>query len=95
VTLRLFAEEGNRAIIEISDTGPGLSEAQKARVFERFYRADEARTRRTDRAASGTGLGLAIVAAIVRAHHGSVDVISARGQGATFRVTLPTCLFRA
>jgi two-component system OmpR family sensor kinase len=95
VTLRLFAEEGNRAIIEISDTGPGLSEAQKARVFERFYRADEARTRRTDRAASGTGLGLAIVAAIVRAHHGSVDVISARGQGATFRVTLPTYLFRA
>jgi len=90
VTLRLFAEEGNRAIIEISDTGPGLSEAQKARVFERFYRADEARTRRTDRAASGTGLGLAIVAAIVRSHHGSVEVISERGVGATFRVTLPT-----
>jgi len=90
VTLRLFAEEGNRAIIEISDTGPGLSEAQKARVFERFYRADEARTRRTDRAATGTGLGLAIVAAIVRSHHGSVEVISERGVGATFRVTLPT-----
>jgi len=90
VTLRLFAEEGNRAVVEISDTGPGLSEQQKERVFERFYRVDEARTRRTDRTATGTGLGLAIVAAIVRAHQGTVEVISERGRGATFRVTLPT-----
>jgi two-component system OmpR family sensor kinase len=89
VTLRLFAEEGNRAVVEIADTGPGLSEQQKERVFERFYRVDEARTRRTDRAATGTGLGLAIVAAIVRAHQGSVEVISERGRGATFRVSLP------
>uniref|UniRef100_UPI00146FD21D sensor histidine kinase n=1 Tax=Actinoplanes subtropicus TaxID=543632 RepID=UPI00146FD21D len=82
--------KGNRAVVEISDTGPGLSEEQKERVFERFYRVDEARTRRTDRAAAGTGLGLAIVAAIVRAHQGSVEVISERGRGATFRVALPT-----
>jgi two-component system OmpR family sensor kinase len=90
VTLRLYAEPGDRAVVEISDTGPGLSEAQKARVFERFYRADEARTRHTEREATGTGLGLAIVAAIVRAHEGSVEVLSEPGQGATFRVTLPT-----
>jgi two-component system OmpR family sensor kinase len=90
VTVRVFAEEGDRAVVEISDTGPGLSEEQKQRVFERFYRVDEARTRRTDRAATGTGLGLAIVAAIVRAHQGTVEVISERGRGATFRVTLPT-----
>jgi two-component system OmpR family sensor kinase len=89
VALRLSAEPGNRVVVEISDTGPGLSEEQKALVFERFYRADEARTRRTDRAATGTGLGLSIVAAIVRAHQGAVDVISERGGGATFRVTLP------
>jgi two-component system OmpR family sensor kinase len=89
VTLRLSSESGNRAVIEIADTGPGLSAEQKERVFERFYRADEARTRNTDRAATGTGLGLAIVAAIVRAHHGSVEVLSEPGQGATFRVTLP------
>jgi two-component system OmpR family sensor kinase len=89
VTLRLFAAEGSRAVVEISDTGPGLSEAQKARVFERFYRVDEARTRRMDRAATGTGLGLAIVAAIVRAHQGTVEVISEHGRGATFRVALP------
>ena len=90
ITLRLFAEPGNRAVVEIADTGPGLSAEQKAHVFERFYRADEARTRRTDRTATGTGLGLAIVAAIVRSHNGIVEVISERGRGATFRVTLPT-----
>ena len=90
VTLRLFAEPGDRAVVEIADTGPGLSEEQRAHVFERFYRADEARTRHTDRAATGTGLGLAIVAAIVRAHQGTVEVIGERGGGATFRVTLPT-----
>jgi two-component system OmpR family sensor kinase len=89
VTLRLAGAPGNRAVIEIADTGPGLSPAQRERVFERFYRADEARTRHTDRAATGTGLGLAIVAAIVAAHNGSVEVLSEPGQGATFRVTLP------
>jgi two-component system OmpR family sensor kinase len=89
VSLRLYAETGHRAVIEVADTGPGLTAQQRDRVFERFYRADEARTRRTDREATGTGLGLAIVAAIVRAHHGTVEVISEPGQGATFRVTLP------
>jgi two-component system OmpR family sensor kinase len=89
VTLRLSGAPGNRAVIEIADTGPGLSPAQRDRVFERFYRADEARTRHTERAATGTGLGLAIVAAIVAAHKGTVEVLSEPGQGATFRVTLP------
>jgi two-component system OmpR family sensor kinase len=89
VTLSIYTETGNRAVIEISDTGPGLSPGQREHVFERFYRADEARTRRTDHAATGTGLGLAIVAAIVRAHHGTVEVLSELGKGATFRVTLP------
>ncbi|GAA1632981.1 two-component system OmpR family sensor kinase [Actinoplanes couchii] len=90
VTLRLFAGEGDTAVIEVSDTGPGLNPEQTERVFERFYRVDEARTRKTDREATGTGLGLAIVAAIVRAHQGSVEVESEAGRGATFRVTLPT-----
>ncbi len=76
-------------MVEISDNAPGLTPEQKAHVFERFYRADEARTRNTERAATGTGLGLAIVAAIVRSHHGTVEVISEPGQGAIFKVTLP------
>jgi two-component system OmpR family sensor kinase len=90
VTLRLHAGEGDTAVVEVSDTGPGLGADQMERVFERFYRADGARTRNTDREATGTGLGLAIVAAIVRAHQGSVEVSSEGGKGATFRVTLPT-----
>ncbi|MEU8814366.1 HAMP domain-containing sensor histidine kinase [Actinoplanes sp. NPDC048796] len=90
VTLRVYAEPDGRAAFEVSDTGPGLTESQKSHIFERFYRVDEARTRNTQRAATGTGLGLAIVAAIVRSHQGTVEVISESGQGATFKVTLPT-----
>lgn len=88
VTLRLRGETGNTAIVEVADTGPGLSPEQAERVFERFYRADAARTRRAG-GATGTGLGLAIVAALVAAHHGSVEVLSTPGGGATFRVRLP------
>jgi two-component system, OmpR family, sensor kinase len=89
ITLRLSAEPG-RAVVEVADTGPGLTAEQKAHVFERFYRADQARTRHTGCAATGTGLGLAIVAAIAHAHGGSVEVLSEPDRGATFRVTLPT-----
>ncbi|MFF5055639.1 ATP-binding protein [Micromonospora sp. NPDC000663] len=88
VSLRLRAEEGNLAVVEVADTGQGLSPEQAERVFERFYRADAARTRRAD-GNTGTGLGLAIVAALVAAHHGSVEVAETPGGGATFRVRLP------
>ncbi|WP_344907970.1 HAMP domain-containing sensor histidine kinase [Actinomadura meridiana] len=71
--------------IEVADAGPGLSPEQAERVFERFYRADEARSR----AGGGTGLGLAIVAALVAAHEGLVEADSAPNEGATFRVVLP------
>jgi two-component system OmpR family sensor kinase len=73
------------AVVEVADSGPGLTPEQAERVFERFYRADKARTR----AAGGTGLGLAIVASLVAAHHGTVTVDSSPGEGATFRVRLP------
>jgi len=73
------------AILEVADQGPGLTKEQASRVFERFYRADQARGRRT----GGTGLGLAIVAALVAAHGGTVSLDTAPGQGATFRITLP------
>jgi two-component system OmpR family sensor kinase len=86
VWLRLRAD-GDRAVIEVADQGQGLAPDQAERVFERFYRADAARTRRGN--GSGAGLGLAIVAALVGAHRGSVEVDSQPGQGATFRVRLP------
>jgi two-component system OmpR family sensor kinase len=88
ITLRLRTEPGNLAVIEVSDTGPGLRPDQLERVFERFYRADAARTRRAG-GTTGTGLGLAIVAALVAAHRGTVQVESEPGRGTTFRVRLP------
>ena len=84
----LTVRVGTRAdqvVLEVADTGPGLSAEHADRVFERFYRADTSRTR----ASGGTGLGLSIVAALVAAHGGSVGVQSQPGQGATFRVLLP------
>jgi len=75
------------ASLEVSDDGPGLSAPDAHRVFERFYRADASRTRAGG--AGGSGLGLSIVAALVDAHGGQVDVRTAPGAGATFRVTLP------
>jgi two-component system OmpR family sensor kinase len=71
------------AVLEVTDYGPGLTQEQSAHAFERFYRADQART------AGGTGLGLAIVAALVAAHGGAVWVTSRPGQGATFSIALP------
>ena len=71
--------------LDVADQGPGLPPDQQGRIFERFYRADQARARKT----GGAGLGLSIVAALVAAHGGSVTVSSTPGQGATFRVMLP------
>jgi len=73
------------AVLEVTDRGPGLTPDQARRVFERFYRADQARNRKS----GGSGLGLAIVSALVAAHGGTATVDSAPGQGATFRITLP------
>ena len=73
------------AVLEVADQGPGSPPNQAEHVFERFYRADQARNRKS----GGTGLGLAIVAALVAAHGGTAAVDSAPGQGATFRITLP------
>jgi two-component system OmpR family sensor kinase len=74
-----------RSIIEVRDHGPGISDEDASKVFERFYRADTSRTRET----GGSGLGLAIVAAIVGSHGGSVRVENTDGGGATLVVSLP------
>ncbi|MEV5430297.1 HAMP domain-containing sensor histidine kinase [Streptomyces sp. NPDC052701] len=75
-----------RAVLELSDQGPGMTAEQAARVFDRFYRADSARGRTR---MGGAGLGLSIVRSLVSAHHGRVDVDTAPGRGATFRILLP------
>jgi two-component system OmpR family sensor kinase len=91
IAVRIFTgyQQGNPAvpcaILEVTDHGPGLTQEQASRVFERFYRADQARGRRT----GGSGLGLAIVQALIAAHGGTVSLDTAPGHGATFRITLP------
>ena len=72
--------------ISIKDSGPGLSEADQARIFERFYRADPSRNRSNE---EGSGLGLSIVDAVMQAHGGKVGVTSKLGEGATFTVFFP------
>jgi len=77
-------------ILDVTDHGPGMTPEQAHRVFERFYRADKARTRTTGGGTTGgTGLGLAIVRALVAAQGGVTSVRTAEGQGATFRIALP------
>jgi signal transduction histidine kinase len=77
--------EGDRAVFDVTDTGIGLSGDDLAHVFDRFFRADKARSRDPD----GAGLGLAIVKSICAAHRGRVEVESAAGSGSRFRVILP------
>ncbi|MBN2465073.1 PAS domain-containing protein, partial [candidate division WOR-3 bacterium] len=74
-----------RAVIEVRDTGPGISAEHLPRIFERFYVVDKGRSRQL----GGTGLGLSIVKHIVLLHGGEVSVKSTPGAGTTFRVTLP------
>jgi two-component system phosphate regulon sensor histidine kinase PhoR len=75
----------SQVALEVTDTGVGIPEADLARVFERFYRVDKARSREV----GGTGLGLAIVKHLVQALNGSVRAASRVGQGTTFIVRLP------
>ena len=77
--------EGRSAVIEVADQGPGMTAEVADRVFERFFRADPARSRTS----GGSGLGLAIVASIAEAHRGTAEVDSAPGAGARFRLRLP------
>ncbi|TWF77829.1 signal transduction histidine kinase [Pseudonocardia hierapolitana] len=77
--------DGDTAVLEVSDDGAGVPESDRARVFERFVRLDDARAR-TD---GGSGLGLAIVAEVVAAHGGTVEVTDGPDGGALFRVRIP------
>jgi signal transduction histidine kinase len=84
VSVSLQAAEG-RAILRVDDDGPGIPEMDRARIFERFVRLDEARARET----GGVGLGLAIVAELVRGHGGTILVTESPLGGARFEISLP------
>nr|WP_179894417.1 HAMP domain-containing sensor histidine kinase [Streptomyces sp. or20] len=87
VTLRAYAhEEGDGTVlVEVADTGSGIPPEDLPHVFDRFWRAEKSRSRRT----GGSGLGLAIVRKLVEAHGGTVDATSVEGEGSTFVLRLP------
>lgn len=76
----------NETTITVADKGPGLSSADQEKIFERFYRADTSRARTKG---EGSGLGLSIVDAVMKAHGGSVSVLSELGQGCEFTLHFP------
>jgi two-component system, OmpR family, sensor kinase len=81
---RVSLEQGvAETIISVSDNGPGLSDSDQERIFERFFRADPSRARTSG---EGSGLGLSIVDAVMKAHGGYVSVKSKLGEGATFKL---------
>lgn len=82
--IRLTAD-GDRAVVTIADDGPGLSATDAERVFDRFYRAEDSRSRLS----GGSGLGLSIVHSVIESHQGSIELTTAPGAGATFTITLP------
>jgi two-component system phosphate regulon sensor histidine kinase PhoR len=79
-----FHDQGDHITVEVADNGPGISQVNLPRIFERFYRVDKAR----DRQHGGTGLGLAIVKHIIEAHKQIITVQSTVGIGTTFSFTV-------
>ena len=75
----------NGAILSVADQGPGIPDAEKKRIFEKFYRIGSEETRR----AKGTGLGLFIVNQIVKAHGGNIQVLNNQPRGTVFRIEIP------
>jgi len=84
ISVVLEASDG-AAVTEIRDSGVGIPPTDLPHIFERFYRADESRSRES----GGTGLGLSIAKWIAEAHHGSISVVSKVGEGSIFRVQIP------
>ncbi|OGL52027.1 MAG: hypothetical protein A3G31_04440 [Candidatus Schekmanbacteria bacterium RIFCSPLOWO2_12_FULL_38_15] len=84
VEIKTGSKEG-RAIISVEDTGIGIPESEKERIFDRFFRVDTSRS-----VVAGSGLGLSIVKAIINAHSGSIEVESEVGKGSIFKIFLPS-----
>ena len=76
---------GRKVWITVSDTGIGIPQQDRERIFDRFYRVDKARSRES----GGTGLGLSIAREIVMRHHGSIALAPHEGPGTTIRISLP------
>ena len=82
-SIDIAVKGGDPVTVSVRDTGCGMDEETKAHIFDKFYQGDKSRS------SAGNGLGLAIVRKIVQLAGGSIDVVSAPGQGSTFTVTLP------
>ena len=82
----MITSNDDEVSISVADKGPGISEVDQKRIFERFYRADSSRSRSGE---DGTGLGLSIVEAVMQAHGGTVSVESELGKGTKFTLTFP------
>ncbi len=82
--MRVVSPSAGRIRLEVEDNGIGISEEDKARIFDRFFRVDKTRSREM----GGNGLGLAIAQEIVNLHGGSINVKSKVGEGTKFIVTL-------
>jgi signal transduction histidine kinase len=83
-SIAVMVKKRAQAVISVQDEGPGIRQEDMESIWERFYKADRARTQQT-----GTGIGLSIVKHILDLHHSPIDVQSEAGKGSTFTFTLP------
>jgi signal transduction histidine kinase len=85
IQVRVYFERAETIRLDVVDSGPGIAPEHVDKIFNRFYRVDDSRSRQ----AGGTGLGLAIAQWAVRVHGGDIQLISTPGSGCTFRISLP------
>jgi signal transduction histidine kinase len=87
IAVKVSTSPDGKAILDVTDTGPGIPVEMRPRVFDRFYRADRSRSRENG---GGTGLGLSIARWAVEVNGGQLTLETSDGPGATFRITLPS-----
>jgi len=85
IRLTVRQQRAGEAAIEVQDSGPGIAASHQSRIFERFYRVDDGRSREQ----GGVGLGLATARWAIEANRGRVELESEQGNGALFRIVLP------
>jgi signal transduction histidine kinase len=89
IAVRVSTSQDGMAVLDVSDTGPGIPVELRPRVFDRFYRADTSRSRENG---GGSGLGLSIARWAVEVNGGQLTLESSEGPGATYRITLPNAV---